>query len=186
MCAWNASFDLIRIACNNIFFSLFFPIEFIKQSSHTNNITSTILFNISSWTAKTSVLTSWRRKSTLSIDRQKLFVLSDRQVGMRKGMSRRNGRYRYRYFVFYVLVGLIYPPHTYILSLCLSLISKQKPKGSLYLWTPVCLFMNYYFFFFPKFFHTHDIPYTHTWCPFAMLLLFVKNLTMVPPPLTVR
>ena len=47
-------------------------------------------------------------------------------------MSRRNGRYRYRYFVFYVLVGLIYPPsrfsltHTYSLSLSLF---KTKTKS---------------------------------------------------------
>ena len=51
-------------------------------------------------------------------------------------MSRRNGRcrYRYRYFVFYVLVGLIYPPsrfsltHTYIQTLSISLF-KTKTKS---------------------------------------------------------
>ena len=50
-------------------------------------------------------------------------------------MSRRNGRYRYRYFVFYVLVGLIYPPsrfsltHTYSLSLSLISLFKTKTKS---------------------------------------------------------
>jgi hypothetical protein len=96
---FSVSFKQVSVLQTSIFFSLFLyflltihTIEFIN-SLHSTTVSNKafilVLLNISSWKEKTSVLTSWRKKSTLSIDAQKLFVLSVRQVGMRKG-TRRN------------------------------------------------------------------------------------------------